>query len=356
MMLLAKAITQHYYTLTNNRLLTSSNTRNQAVIQDGRVNIESKNVGYAGNGNRNAMRKNRNQEANVGNGHYTRDCPKHRVCDANYFREQMLLATKDEAEVHLDEEEMILCSTMLMEIIRCHENLTLYDHEGWDDPRDFAKPVKKEVGYETNNEPDKSVEEEITGDGIKELVETPKSRHIGYYLKHEITEKMIKGLIDNQIYNDSLLATRLCKMDYVTYNSLPEGPMYDAILKKKITKKEGSQLYIPHRFVILDVKEDKKKPYILGTPFLTTAKAKIRFDKGAITLKSGKNKINFFKILESLCRVEEGTKSDMDPATPNTTVSRVILEWEEIIKLHQEKEMSLTNEEVKCLTINVLHS
>ncbi|GKE49535.1 retrovirus-related pol polyprotein from transposon TNT 1-94 [Tanacetum coccineum] len=73
-------------------------------------------------------------------------------------------------------------------------------------------------------------------------------------------------------------------------------------------------------FVILDVKEDKKKPFILGTPFLTTAKAEIRFDKGTITLKSGKNKINFFKIPESLCRVEEGTKSDIDLVATTTTV------------------------------------
>ncbi|GJZ93519.1 retrovirus-related pol polyprotein from transposon TNT 1-94 [Tanacetum coccineum] len=40
-----------------------------------------------------------------GRGHYARDCPKPRVRDAKYFREQMLLATKDEAGVHLDEEE-----------------------------------------------------------------------------------------------------------------------------------------------------------------------------------------------------------------------------------------------------------
>ncbi|GKE12798.1 hypothetical protein Tco_1416349 [Tanacetum coccineum] len=51
MMLLARAITQCYSTLTNNRLRTSSNTWNQAVIQDGRVDIQRKNVGYAGNGN-----------------------------------------------------------------------------------------------------------------------------------------------------------------------------------------------------------------------------------------------------------------------------------------------------------------
>ncbi|GJV26024.1 zinc finger, CCHC-type containing protein [Tanacetum coccineum] len=95
----------------------------------------------------------------------------------------------------------------------------------------------------------------------------------------------------------------------------------------------------PVDFVILDVKEDKKKPFILGTTFLAMAKAEISFDKEIITLKSGKNKINFFKIPESLCRVEEGTKSDIDPVAPTTTVSRLILEWEERIKLHQEKEM-----------------
>ncbi|GJR32288.1 hypothetical protein Tco_1108520 [Tanacetum coccineum] len=105
MMLLARAITQCYSTPTNNHLRTSSNTRNQAVIQDGRVDIQSKNVGYAGNGNRNAGRQNRNQATNARNGHYARECPKPRVRDAKYFREQILLATKDEVGVHLDEEK-----------------------------------------------------------------------------------------------------------------------------------------------------------------------------------------------------------------------------------------------------------
>nr|GEW82103.1 hypothetical protein [Tanacetum cinerariifolium] len=56
MMLLARAITQNFFTPTNNRLRTSSNTRNQAVIQDGRVDIQTKNAGYGRNGNRNARR------------------------------------------------------------------------------------------------------------------------------------------------------------------------------------------------------------------------------------------------------------------------------------------------------------
>ncbi|GJY26774.1 hypothetical protein Tco_0401500 [Tanacetum coccineum] len=49
MMLLTRAITQKFSTPTNNRLCTSSNIRNQAVIQDGRVDIQTKNEGYGGN-------------------------------------------------------------------------------------------------------------------------------------------------------------------------------------------------------------------------------------------------------------------------------------------------------------------
>ncbi|GKB07692.1 hypothetical protein Tco_0835976 [Tanacetum coccineum] len=68
MMLLARAITQHFLTPTNNRLHTCSNTRNQAVIQDGRMDIQSKNVGFAGNGSMNFGRIVGNQGSNVGNG------------------------------------------------------------------------------------------------------------------------------------------------------------------------------------------------------------------------------------------------------------------------------------------------
>ncbi|GJX75357.1 integrase, catalytic region, zinc finger, CCHC-type containing protein [Tanacetum coccineum] len=104
------------------------------------IDIQTKNAGYGGNGNRNAGRQNRNQAANAGNGpvqqndesnqiihhvprtesnprranvqcnncyvkgHYACDCPP-KVHDAKYFREQMLLAMKDEARATLNEEE-----------------------------------------------------------------------------------------------------------------------------------------------------------------------------------------------------------------------------------------------------------
>nr|GEX14008.1 hypothetical protein [Tanacetum cinerariifolium] len=63
MMLLACAITQHFLTPTNNRLRTSSNIRNHAYVQDGRVEIQGKNSRYVGVNRRNI----RNQERNYVN-------------------------------------------------------------------------------------------------------------------------------------------------------------------------------------------------------------------------------------------------------------------------------------------------
>nr|GEW18919.1 hypothetical protein [Tanacetum cinerariifolium] len=100
MMLLARAITQKFSTPMNNHLCTLSNIRNQAVIQDGRVDIQTKNASYDGNGNTNAGRQNRNPAFNAGNRndesnhivqrHYAHDCQKPRVRDAKYFIEQLL--------------------------------------------------------------------------------------------------------------------------------------------------------------------------------------------------------------------------------------------------------------------------
>ncbi|GJS75489.1 reverse transcriptase domain-containing protein [Tanacetum coccineum] len=95
----------------------------------------------------------------------------------------------------------------------------------------------------------------------------------------------------------------------------------------------------PVDFVILNIKEDEKWYFILGTPFLTTAKVVIKFDNGTITLRSGNSKISFHRKHESLCEDEKGIKNDIEPIAPTMTVNRIGLEWEEKIKLHQEKEM-----------------
>ncbi|GJR06004.1 MAK10-like protein [Tanacetum coccineum] len=257
---------------------------------------------------------------------------------------------------------------------------------------DFEKPTKTETDM-----PVKEAEKE------DEAENEPNK-------KHRINVKLIEGLVGNDRFNDSLSGARVRKIKGKTYNLSPRGPVYEAILRKKITRKEdiggnfkipcnigglkhmnalvdqgsdvnvmplstymkltderpaetdiklslASHLYIyrlgiaedilvevdehvyPVDFVILDIKEDEKRPFILGTPFLTMAKAVIKFDKGTITLRSGKSKISFHRIPESLCKIERGVKNDIDHIAPTMTVNRLVLEWEERIKLHLQREM-----------------
>ncbi|GJV30002.1 MAK10-like protein [Tanacetum coccineum] len=198
----------------------------------------------------------------------------------------------------------------------------------------------------------------------EEAVEASGSQPIAYYLKQKINEKLIEGLVNNNRFNNFRSGTRVRKKKGKEYKILPGGPVCDAILKKKITKKEdirgnfeipcnigglkyvnalvdqgsnvnimpystymkftderpaksnirlslASHSYIyplgiaedvlvevakhvyPVDFVILDIKENENRPFILGTPFLITAKASIKFDKGTVTLRSRKSKRRF---------------------------------------------------------------
>ncbi|GJW13537.1 MAK10-like protein [Tanacetum coccineum] len=243
---------------------------------------------------------------------------------------------------------------------------------------------KGKVENRTNNELDGNTKDDLKGEKVRELVETPR-------------------------FNDSLLAMQSGKMECKAYHSLPIEPMRKAMLKKMITKKEdiGGNFVIPCNvgglkyidalvdqgsnvnvmllstynrltnkklvetdirlslasqshiqplgiakdvlveiegfiytmdFLILYIKEDRRKPFTLGTPFLTTAEAEIRFDKWTITLKSRKRKTNFGKYLKFLCIFKEREYDKFNPVTPTSTINKLILEREERIKLHQEKE------------------
>nr|GEU39863.1 hypothetical protein [Tanacetum cinerariifolium] len=166
---------------------------------------------------------------------------------------------------------------------------------------DIEKPTRTETGM-----PVKEVEKENKAeDGIK-------NKPIRKAKKEETTEA--------PRFNDSLLGSRVRKIKERTYNLSPRGPVYEAILRKN------------------NKEEDEKRPFILGTPFPTTAKAVIKFYKGTISLRFGKSKISFHRILESLCK-SEGIKNNIELIAPTMTVNMLVLEWEEKIKLHQEKEM-----------------
>ncbi|GJS59410.1 zinc finger, CCHC-type containing protein [Tanacetum coccineum] len=210
-------------------------------------------------------------------------------------------------------------------------------------------PVKE---AETENGAKNRIKNEpIKRDEKGEGVEAPSSQPVEYYLKHRFNEKLIEGLVDNQRITrkediggnfeipcnigglkrmNALVDQRsnVNVMPLSTYIKLTDERPVETNIRLSL----ASHSYIyplgiaedvlvdvagfvyPMDFVILDIKEDKKRPFILGTSFLTTTKAVIKFNKDTITLRSGKSKISFHRIHESLCK-------------------------EERIKLHQEKEM-----------------
>ncbi|GJW14262.1 hypothetical protein Tco_0018395 [Tanacetum coccineum] len=128
MLLLARAITQNFSTPTNNRLRTSSNTRNQAIIQGDRVNIQSRNSeGSFQNSSSEILQLIQCYNCS-GKGHYARNYPKPRVRDSKYFMEQMLLAKQDEAGVILTDEQndfLFAVALRMEEIEELSENICL---------------------------------------------------------------------------------------------------------------------------------------------------------------------------------------------------------------------------------------
>ncbi|GJX41627.1 putative leucine-rich repeat domain-like protein [Tanacetum coccineum] len=112
MMLLARAISQKFSTPTNNRLSISSNkgTVCGSVISQGfnigKVSDESNQIiqrvlrTESTPGKANVQCYNYNEK-----GHYACECQKPKVHDAKYYREQILLAMKDEAGSNLSNEE-----------------------------------------------------------------------------------------------------------------------------------------------------------------------------------------------------------------------------------------------------------
>nr|GEW28765.1 hypothetical protein [Tanacetum cinerariifolium] len=272
-----------------------------------------------------------------------------------------------------------------------------------------AKIQVKEV--ETRNRAeDRAENKSIKTPKNEEAVKAPSSQPVAYYLKHKINEKLIEGLVDSNRFNNSVSGTQVGKKKGKTYKVLPRRPVYNAIPKKKRTKKEdikgnfeipcnvggqkgintlvdqgsdvnvmpcttylkltderpaqtnirlslASHSYIyplgiikdvlvevpehvyPVDFVILDIKENEKRPFILGTLFLTMAKATVKFDRGTITLISGKSKVSFHRIPDPLCMTNKRVKNDIVPIAPTMTVNLLVLEWEENIRLHLEMEM-----------------
>ncbi|GJR55481.1 hypothetical protein Tco_1406002 [Tanacetum coccineum] len=171
--------------------------------------------------------------------------------------------------------------------------------------------------------------------------------------------------------------TRLRKMECEDYHSLPMKSIRKAIMFKRVTRKMGMEgnfvipcniggtrdmsalvdqesdvnimpLFVYNRLTdkklvetdvrlaLANIKEDVKKPLILGTPFLTTARSEIKFDKGTISLRSRKSTVQFHISPDPFPTLEERDENKINTLS---VVNERVLEWEEKIKFHHMKEL-----------------
>nr|GFC72446.1 hypothetical protein [Tanacetum cinerariifolium] len=112
----------------------------------------------------------------------------------------------------------------------------------WKHTKMLVKEAEKETEAKngTKNKPIKRTERE-------ETLKVSSSQPVGYYLKYRINEKLIEELVDNHRFNDSFSEIQVGKVKGKTYNLLPRRPVYEAIPRKKIARKEdiGGNFEIP---------------------------------------------------------------------------------------------------------------
>ncbi|GJR81909.1 MAK10-like protein [Tanacetum coccineum] len=213
------------------------------------------------------------------------------------------------------------------------EDLALYDNESWNDPRDFAKPVKAislpqdvpmnkitssyeicsgphDTQYYMKNHEQAFVEyassrTDEAGDARLTKFEadfkqqqSEMTNKIDTVLK-AITDRIAGALPSDTIKNPKLNVNSIPPVFLPVLEVLSHAPMYNAILDKYVESlelcKNGSAFIQVHMgrlklltdFYVIDMKKDPETPLLVGRRFLATANAVIDCKKAKISVGEG---------------------------------------------------------------------
>ncbi|GKE37468.1 MAK10-like protein [Tanacetum coccineum] len=176
------------------------------------------------------------------------------------------------------------------------EDLALYDNESWNDPRDFAKPVK-EI----------SLPQDVPSISDRRLIELENQvqRLMEAHLAPMQPTQVNKITSSCEICSgphDTLYCMENLKQAFVEYASsrtneageetdhifgLADGTKsYPVRIVKDVEVRIG-KLKLLNDFYVIDMKKDPKTPLLVGKGFLATADAVIDFRKAQIAVGEG---------------------------------------------------------------------
>ncbi|GJY45000.1 hypothetical protein Tco_0433213 [Tanacetum coccineum] len=197
------------------------------------------------------------------------------------------------------------------------ENLALYGHEAWNDSKDFVKLFK---AISTSQNTSK------TFDRILLELED----QINFLLKGPQLGPRVSSTHVPQAYAEA-----------ISFNPHPQDP------------NEPSK---QNTFTFRDRIRPSPQLQALGTNFeahvcdyMTAHTERMEWFENATSNNKKRSTIEWgrkWKLIKKMkpemeleTRIKKGIKNDIEPIAPTRTINRLVLEWEERIKLHQEKEM-----------------
>nr|GEX51448.1 zinc finger, CCHC-type [Tanacetum cinerariifolium] len=199
------------------------------------------------------------------------------------------------------------------------ENLALYDHEGWNDSKEFFKPVKAiSTPQGTSKTPDQR---------LLELED-----QINFLLKGSRPTPRPSSTHIPQAYAEAVYSNPRPQNQNGPPKKNPFTFHERGLKRMNALVDQGSEVNVMPLSTYMKLTDER--------PAETDIRLSLASYSNIYPLGIAEDVlVDVAGIHEPFCKVKKGMKNDLEPIAPTITMNRLVLEWEERIRLYQENEM-----------------